>query len=102
MIGILKDKAYDAMLKHLVAFASEFVVIPVDNPRALSVAALAQEVRRVAAWHNHHVEVHEATTVKEGIDKAVALAAQDGVICACGSLYSVAEIKRAVGALTIK
>ncbi len=96
VVGILEDKEHEKMLEHLLAQASGFVAIPVSNQRALPVDILVQEAQQIAAQQNRCLKVHKATTVEKGIKKAVALTCEDGVICACGSLYSIAEIERSV------
>ena len=102
VVGILEDKAHRKMLERLVSLGSAFVAIPVNNPRAFPVHALAQEIEQVVAERLLTVNVYEAQTIEEGIAKAVALVPHDGVICACGSLYSIADIKRVVKNLTLK
>lgn len=102
VVGILEDKAHRKMLERLVSLGSAFVAIPVNNPRAFPVRALAQEIEQVVAERLLTVNVYEAQTIEEGIAKAVALVPHDGVICACGSLYSIADIKRVVKNLTLK
>ena len=102
VVGILEDKAHRKMLERLVSLGSAFVAIPVNNPRAFPVHALAQEIEQVVAERLLTVNVYEAQTIEEGIAKAVALVPHDGVICACGSLYSIADIKGVVKNLTLK
>ncbi len=102
VVGILEDKEHKKMLELLLGSACAFVAIPVDNPRALSASDLAHEAQMVATCQKRKVEIYESTSVTEGIEKAVALVCEGGVICACGSLYSVANIKRAVEKLRLK
>ena len=102
VVGILEDKAHEAMISHLVSYGKTFVAVPVSNPRSLSVSHLVQEIESIAQHQAKQIELFRATTIKEGIDKAVALAGNDGVVCACGSLYSIADIKKAVEDLNIK
>ena len=73
----------------------------VDSPhgmRALTGTALAATVRSVCKEYGMtDVPVEVADSFAEGIERAKELAGPAGVVCAWGSLYSLAELKAALG-----
>lgn len=98
IVGVLADKDYPAMLEYIVPLASGFVAIEPENPRALPAAELATAIERTAtelgcaACGNPRM----ARDAEEAARLAFAAVGDRGVICACGSLYSVARIRRAL------
>ena len=70
-----------------------------DNPRALPAAEYAAEAARIAAESpdvDANLPICAAQTYAEAARKAGELAGSDGIICAFGSLYSIAQTKRAL------
>ena len=99
VIGVLEDKDYPEMLEELLPLGSAFVAIEPPNSRALSADKLARAIR----WTGQDLlgcsactAPHIARSIPEAVAKARELAGEDGLVCACGSLYSIAEIKRAL------
>ncbi len=99
IIGVLEDKDYPAMLEEVLALGSAFVAVEPPNPRALPACKLARAIR----WTGQDllgcsacVRPHEARTFDEAVERAADLAGASGVVCAFGSLYSVASVKRAL------
>lgn len=88
--GCMADKDYGAMFADLAPFAAGFVTITPDNPRALPAAELASHLRR------YGLPVVACDSVEEGVRTAIERAGRDGVVCACGSLYMLADVCRAV------
>lgn len=98
IISVLEDKNYPEMLEAVLPLGSAFVCVAPDNPRALPARKLARAVR----WTGQDMLGCSACVnpyVAKGFEDAVAhareLAGPDGLICAFGSLYSVASLKRA-------
>lgn len=92
-LGVLADKAYEAMIEPLVPFASSFVAYAPDNPRALSAEDLARAVRRQVSAD---VLVRTAPSAEEAAASALELAGSDGFAVAYGSLYSAARVRNAI------
>lgn len=87
IIGILKDKEYDAMLALLLPLACRVYAVTVpDNPRALPAEELAQVVRRYC--HN----VIPAERPEQAYQLAREEADPEDVILAFGSLYYIGRI----------
>lgn len=99
VIGVLEDKDYPAMLETVLPLGSAFVVVTPDNPRALPAAKLARAIR----WTGQDllgcsacVDPYVARDMADALAKACELAGPDGLVCAFGSLYSVAAVKAAL------
>ena len=101
VIGVLEDKDYPRMLEDVLPLGSAFVCVSPDNPRALPAHKLARAIR----WTGQDllgcsacVNPVVARDFEDAIRRARELAGPDGLICAFGSLYSVAALKEAVRA----
>ena len=94
IVGVLADKDYPAMLSEVVPLGSAFIAIAPDNPRALSADSLAEAI--CAAVGDADARVVVAACAAEAARLAYGLAGEAGVICAFGSLYSVAQVRRAL------
>ena len=99
VIGVLEDKDYPEMLEAVLPLGSAFVAITPDNPRALPADKLARAIR----WTGQDllgcsacVNPYAARSVEDAMARARQLAGPDGLVCAFGSLYSVAAVKRAL------
>jgi len=90
LTGVLADKDYGEMFRPLLPHIAHFVCITPDNPRRLPAAALASHLQTAGA------KATACETVKEGVDKAIALAGKDGVVLSFGSLYAIGDIKNAI------
>lgn len=101
VVGILEDKDYPRMLEDVLPLGSAFVCVTPGNPRALPAHKLARAIR----WTGQDllgcsacVNPVVARDFEDAIHRARELAGPDGLICAFGSLYSVAALKEAVRA----
>ena len=101
VIGVLEDKNYPEMLEAVLPHGSAFVCVTPDNPRALPAHKLARAIR----WTGQDllgcsacVSPYVAKGFEGALTKARQLAGEDGLICAFGSLYSVAAVKAAARA----
>lgn len=100
VVGVLEDKDYPEMLEAVLPHGDAFVAIAPDNPRALSADKLARAIRWTAQdllGCSACAKPHVARNVSEAVERACALAGDDGVVVAFGSLYAVAALKRAAG-----
>lgn len=96
IVGLLEDKEYSEMLKEVVAAGRAFITVKPPSPRALTADRLARAIEWVCQ-QNPRCEHVEPPYVANSFDDAFAharqLAGEDGVICAFGSLYSIASLK---------
>ena len=96
VIGILADKDYPGMLESIAPLARAFVCVTPPNSRALSAHDLGETIGAIAKAHGIEADVRHT----QGFDDAVVLAREiagpEGIVCAFGSLYSVASVKQAL------
>ena len=99
ILGFLGDKDYPAMLETILPLGGAFVTITPPNPRALSAQSLAsaiQETGHDLAESDVCSKPFVASNIPSAIQQAKKLAGPNGLVIAAGSLYSVAEIKKAL------
>ena len=90
LTGVLADKDYGEMFRPVMDKVSAFVCITPDNPRKLEAHELAAHLRAAGA------EATGCDSVKEGVEKAKALAGPEGAVLCFGSLYSIGDIRAAL------
>lgn len=91
LTGVLGDKDYPDMINKILPLAKSFVTITPDSPRALSAQELADYL------HGLGVQADACETTEQGIQQALALAGPEDVVCACGSLYMIGEVRHLLG-----
>lgn len=91
LIGVLADKDYPAMMGELLPLAKEFFTLAPDSPRALPAGKLA------AYLETRGAKASPCGSIREGLDRALAAAGAEDVICVCGSLYLIGEARRHLG-----
>ena len=89
VVGMLADKALEAMATQLAGLALEVFTVPVQNSRTALAATLADFFRRTPSAP----VVHECYSVTDALQKA----SNHGVIAVCGSLYLIGEVLALVG-----
>lgn len=92
LLGCMADKDHGTMFAPLSDLAKGIVTVTPDNPRSLAAAALAEELNALGA------KAAPAEDIASGVRAAKALAGEDGVVCACGSLYMIGDIVKALEA----
>ncbi|MCL1799145.1 MAG: bifunctional folylpolyglutamate synthase/dihydrofolate synthase [Eggerthellaceae bacterium] len=96
IVGVLKDKDYAEMLRRVLPRASGLVATTPPNDRALPAADLVVCIRSLleeAGCTPGAVPVHATPDIPAAVRQARALAGPEGLVCAFGSLYSVAPLK---------
>ena len=88
LAGVLADKDWRLMFECTLPLAKAFITLTPDSSRALSAETLADYLR------SRGMQAHSAATLREGIEKALALAGEDGVVCFFGSLYAAGEVRQ--------
>jgi len=89
LTGVLGDKDYHEMYRDMAPFASEFVTVTPDNPRAMSSENLKTYLEQFGK------PVTACKTVPEGVKLAKSLAGEDGVVLCYGSLYMLGDVVNA-------
>ena len=95
LVGILADKDYRSMLRAVAPLASAFVCVTPPNPRALDAADLAEAIRETCGELSARATVEVAGDFDDAASAARKIAGSEGLICAFGSLYSIADVKAA-------
>lgn len=89
IMGVLKDKEYEKVLKLTAQYAEHILTItPPDNPRSLSAFELAMAARE------YHKQVTNLSSLEEAVEVAHLLADKDTVILCFGSLSFLGAIKK--------
>jgi dihydrofolate synthase / folylpolyglutamate synthase len=87
IFGAMKDKAIAAMTETLFPLAQQIILTQVANPRA----AAPQTIAEGAPNLNYAVVMTD--NVAAALHTAINCTPADGLICACGSLFLVGELK---------
>ena len=87
VFGVMTDKPFGEMEAILFPAATTIIAAKVNNPRAADPRELAQRAEALG------YQVLQAESVRVALELAQAMTPANGVICACGSLYLVGEIK---------
>mgnify|MGYP004471530513 FL=1 len=100
VMSVLADKDYKSMIENVIDIADGFICVTPPNPRALQASELARAVEKAA--YARQIELERGVSAAESFERALsdarAVSADGGVICAFGSLYSIADIKAAIEA----
>lgn len=87
LTGVLADKDYADMYRPVMPLVDRFVCITPPNPRRLEAEHLASYLRQTGA------QAEAAANISAGVERAMALAGEDGVVLCFGSLYSIGAIR---------
>ena len=87
LMGVLEDKDRAGLCQAVAPLGCAFVTITPPSPRALDAQTLANELAQYGK------PTFAASSIPQGVERAVELAGEDGVVCALGSLYSVGETR---------
>ena len=91
LTGVLGDKDYPDMVGEMLPLAKSFVTITPDSPRALTAQELADYLGSLGA------QAQPCETTAQGLEQALELAGPEDVVCACGSLYMIGEVRHLLG-----
>ena len=87
LLGVMADKDFISMLQILLPYAKQVVCTAPDSPRALPLEELSACVQRLGGT------AQACPTVREAVETVLALAGPEDVVCMCGSLYLIGELK---------
>lgn len=91
LTGVLKEKLSEGMLNGLASVTDTAVTVTPDSPRAMDAEELAGLLR------GKGMKALAANNLKEGLEKAKALAGEDGIVLATGSLYFIGALRNELG-----
>lgn len=87
LMGVLRDKDYMSMARILAPAADAFVTVTPDSPRALDTRELA---RCLGVFGKPAVPCGD---INSGIETALSLAGEEGLVCSVGSLYFAGAVR---------
>lgn len=90
LTGVMADKDYTDMYAEMAPYIDRFVAVTPDNPRAMPAPDLAKFLEQFGK------PAQAAPSVEQGVLDAMALAGDDGVVLAFGSLYMTGTIRETV------
>ena len=91
LTGVLADKDYPDMFRHILPLAKGFITITPDSPRAMSAEDLAEYLSGFGK------KAVPCGSTAQALEKAMELAGEEDVVCVCGSLYTIGEIRHLLG-----
>lgn len=91
LLGILKDKNVDTLVRTIVPIAKKVVCVAPHSDRSLEPEALAQMVRDMG------VNAMAMDSIEEGFAALMEQAGKDDTVVAAGSLYMIGPVRRACG-----
>lgn len=86
IMGIMRDKEYDVMLKEIASAADVFIAVTPNNERALDAGALAAMAEKYCENSLSFDDVPRA------VREALNMAGENDAIIICGSLYLAGEV----------
>ena len=86
--AMMEDKDYKECVSVLAKHLTAVIATQLDMPRCCSASALADEYKKQGA-SNVYIEPNP----KDAVNKALALAGDDGLVCICGSLYLAGQLR---------
>jgi len=91
VMGVLGDKDLPAIVSPILPLVKQVYTITPDNPRAMAASVLAEYLIAQGA------SAEAIGDVQAAIDRGRQTAGVDGVVCYFGSLYSVGDVRAALG-----
>ena len=79
------------MFRHILPLAKGFITITPDSPRAMSAEDLAEYLSGFGK------KAVPCSSTAQALEKAMELAGEEDVVCVCGSLYTIGEIRHLLG-----
>lgn len=90
LIGVLADKDFSGIFDALLPLAKQIAAVTPDSPRALSAQALCDRLGTEYQFTN----ATPCACVAEALTLVRESAQENDVICACGSLYMIGEVRK--------
>jgi dihydrofolate synthase / folylpolyglutamate synthase len=98
ILGLLQDKEVDEMISLFLKDATAIITVNPLNERFLPAEILSQKIQeKLKVEGNHTLPVYTQPDFRDGVELAFKLYEQgkgkDTVICSCGSLYYIGEVR---------
>ena len=88
LFGVMSDKAIAGMAEMLFPFATTVIATRINNPRSADPLVISEAATQLAT------PSIRAESVAEALREALLRTPANGLICICGSLYLIGEVKR--------
>ncbi len=88
MFGVMSDKAIAGMAEMLFPFATTLIATRINNPRSADPLVISEAATQLAT------PSIRAESVAAALQEALQRTPANGLICVCGSLYLIGEVKR--------
>jgi dihydrofolate synthase/folylpolyglutamate synthase len=88
IFGAMSDKAIAGMAEMLFPFATTVIATRINNPRSADPLVISEAATQLAT------PSLRAESVSEALPQALQHTPTNGLICVCGSLYLIGEVKR--------
>ena len=92
IFGAMSDKAISGMAEMLFPFATIIIATHINNPRSASPIVISDAATQL------NIPSIQAESVAEALREALQRTSHNGLICVCGSLYLIGEIKQILAA----
>ena len=92
LIGALKDKDVKGIVAPVAPLVKRAVTVTPPSPRAMDGQEMAELLKS-----EFDIDAEYCDDIKLGVKKILSIASDDDIICAYGSLYSVADIRSCFG-----
>ncbi|MCD6236680.1 MAG: bifunctional folylpolyglutamate synthase/dihydrofolate synthase [Thermoplasmata archaeon] len=89
ILGILKDKDIEGMVKETAPLAGYVIMTMPRNERACK----SEKISELVAKYNADCKIYTTRSIKEALSVAKRIARSDDLICVTGSLYTVGEAR---------
>jgi len=90
ILGILSEKEISKMVGHILPYAKKIFTVTPPSPKAMD----GEKLRELILSIDSNVDVNNCDTIMQGLNNAMEYADERDVICACGSLYYIGEIRK--------
>lgn len=90
LIGVMADKNFTGIFNALLPLAERVLAVTPDSPRALTADRLCQRLREEYGFE----QTVPCPSLEEALQTLLASAGPEDLICICGSLYLVGDVRR--------
>lgn len=90
LIGVMADKNFRGIFDVLLPLAEKVLAVTPDSPRALKAARLCEKLGEEYGYTN----AAPYETLEEALKALLGAVGQDDLICICGSLYMVGDVRK--------
>jgi len=94
VIGILDDKPYGSMLRHLLPLADRVIFTQPEIDRRLPAQTLYDKSRELTA--DNPVKAEIVSNVGDAVERAIKTTSPENLVCIAGSLYVAGEAREAL------